>query len=146
MSLPQQILPAIAVVIFNSQGQVLLQKRRDTDRWAILSGHVEFGESVEEAVWREVLEETGLRAKILRFIGIYSYPPTQTYHYQDRVAQYVTSYFECELLGDLIPGYSNEETVELGFFSSDALPQNLAVVNPNWLSDALDKSGQVFLR
>ena len=146
MDVPQLILPAIAVAIFNHEGQILLQKRRDVDKWGILSGHVEFGESVEDAALREIFEETGVRGKILRFIGIYSFPLTQTYHYKDKTAQYVTSYFEGALTGDLIPGYTNEETLELGFFSPDELPENLAQANPHWLNDAMDKSGKVFIR
>ena len=37
--------------------------------WSIPGGHVEPGETWQEAVEREVLEETGLRAKCGRFVG-----------------------------------------------------------------------------
>lgn len=146
MDVPQLILPAIAVAIFNAKGDILLQKRRDVNKWGIISGHVEFGESVEDAVLREIFEETGIRGKILRFIGVYSSPLTQTYQYKDKTAQYVTSYFEGTLLDDLIPDYINEETLELGFFSPGNLPENLALVNPHWLDDAVNKDGGVFIR
>lgn len=42
--------------------------------YALPGGFVEYGESVEDAVVREVLEETGLKTRIVRMLGIYSKP------------------------------------------------------------------------
>jgi len=47
---PQQILPAVAAAIFNDKGEILLQKRKDVSQWCIISGHVEFGETIEAAI------------------------------------------------------------------------------------------------
>jgi 8-oxo-dGTP diphosphatase len=142
----KEILPAVAAAIFDKDGNILLQKRRDVNKWGLISGHVEFGETVEHAILREIFEETNTRATITRFIGVYSSPPTQTYQYQDRTVQYVTSYFEARLEGTIAPGYSNEETTAVQFFAPDSLPTELAQLNPDWLNDALDKKGTVFLR
>src|SRR5687767_13917277 len=101
----KEIRPAVAAVIFNERGEVLLQKRRDVNKWCIISGHVEFGESVEEAMLREISEETNTRANIVRLIGVYSSPQSQTYTYADRTVQYVTSYFEARLGTDILPGF-----------------------------------------
>lgn len=133
----QEILPAVAAVVFNRQGQVLLQRRKDVNRWGIISGHVEFGESVVEAMLREIREETNSDASITRFIGIYSSPQSQTYQYSGRTVQYVTSYFEATLHDEIVPGFANAETAELKYFPVDALPEDLAQVNPHWLRDAL---------
>lgn len=143
---PQQILPAVAAAIFNDKGDVLLQKRKDVDRWAIISGHVEFGETIENAILREIEEETTLKANLVRFIGIYSSPDSQTYVYKDRTVQYVTSYFEARLTGSIPAGFSNEETGELKFFSPDSLPENLAPMDTHWLSDALTKNERIYIR
>ena len=59
------------------KGRVLLIKRgRDPykGRWALPGGFVEYGETTEEAVTREVEEETGLKCKIADLIGVYSAP------------------------------------------------------------------------
>lgn len=146
MNTRQEILPAVAAIIFNQQGEVLLQRRKDVDKWGLISGHVEFGESVTEAILREIKEETSTNAFIKRFIGIYSSPLSQTYHYTDRTVQYVTSYFEASLLKDIPPGFSNEETVELRYFPLHAIPEELAQVNPYWLQDALDTADAPFMR
>ena len=57
--------------------QVLLIKRKNDpykNKWAIPGGFVDYGEKTEDAVLREVKEETGIRAKIDRLIGVYSEP------------------------------------------------------------------------
>ncbi len=141
-----QILPAVAAAIFNDRGEILLQKRKDVNQWCIISGHVEFGETIEQAILREIEEETNSTADITRFIGVYSSPSSQTYSYNERKVQYVTSYFEAKLTTDIAEGYSNNETQELKFFSTDQLPVDLALINPNWLSDALNKDNSVFIR
>lgn len=145
MKQERQILPAVAAAIFNDKGEVLLQRRRDVNQWCIISGHVEFGESVEQAIIREIVEETSAKAEIKRLIGVYSSPESQTYHYKGKTIHYITSYFEARLEQEIPADYSKEETYELKFFSVDQLPENLALMNPYWLNDAMIKN-KVFMR
>jgi len=56
-------------------GQVLLIERRNPPPgWALPGGFVEFGETVEQAVTRELEEETGLRAQSVEQFHVYSDP------------------------------------------------------------------------
>jgi 8-oxo-dGTP pyrophosphatase MutT (NUDIX family) len=142
----QEILPAIAVIIFNEQGEVLLQRRKDVNQWCLLSGHVEFGETITEAVLREVVEETGAPCQIVRFIGLYSGPSSQTYYYDERTVQYITAYFEVKFMQPVDLSFSNNETRELRYFSPSAIPSELAQINPDWLQDALSTQHAPFLR
>jgi 8-oxo-dGTP diphosphatase len=143
----QQIRPAVAAAVFNDHGQILLQKRKDVNRWGLISGHVEFGESVEEAMLREITEETGTQAQLVRLIGVYSSPLSQTYHYTDKTIQYITTYFEARLQNELTENFSNEETAALQFFHPDQIPANeLAQLHPNWLTDALSPATAVYIR
>jgi 8-oxo-dGTP diphosphatase len=146
MSSKNEILPAVSAIIFNENGEVLLQKRRDTGKWCIISGHVEFGESVQEAIVREIWEETNVRSEIVRLIGVYSLPQYTTYFYPDRQVQYVVTYFEVRLLGKLEEGLSNSESEGFAYFAHDRLPDDIDLVNPNWLADALDPASGVFIR
>ena len=146
MQTPKQILPALAAAIFNDRGEVLLQKRKDVDQWCIISGHVEFGETIEDAILREIEEETNVPAKIIRFIGVYSSPSSQTYYYENKTVQYVTSYFEAQLTSAIDTSYSNDETGALRFFHQNKLPTNMATINSFWLQDALNRNNAVFIR
>lgn len=62
-----QICPAVIVAIV-SKGRICLTKYNRPDaRWALVAGYTEIGETLEETVRREVMEETGLRVKNLRY-------------------------------------------------------------------------------
>lgn len=56
------------------KGIVLVERFYPPYGLALPGGFVERGERVEEAVLREVEEETGLRANIRRLLGVYSEP------------------------------------------------------------------------
>ncbi|MFQ5832970.1 MAG: NUDIX domain-containing protein [Candidatus Thorarchaeota archaeon] len=67
---PETPIPSIAAVVVGPKG--ILLKRRDKPPykglWNILSGVIKTGETQEEAVVREVREETGLNADVIRFL------------------------------------------------------------------------------
>ena len=142
----RQILPAVSAIIFNEQREILMQRRSDTKKWCIVSGHVEFGETVEEAIIREVSEELNVTSEVVRLIGVYSSPEYTTYQYDDRTVQYVVSYFEVKLLEKIQYGLTNQESEELAYFSLDALPTPMDMINPYWLPDALDVKAGAFIR
>lgn len=56
--------PSVSAVIFDHRGHLLLQQRSDGGQWGLPGGSVEIGESVVDAVIREVLEETGLTGEL----------------------------------------------------------------------------------
>ncbi|HML93592.1 NUDIX hydrolase [Methyloceanibacter sp.] len=71
--------PALTVdcVVFDPTGRVLLIRRRHEPfkgGYALPGGFVEIGETVEEACRRELREETGVCARDLRLVGVYSDP------------------------------------------------------------------------
>ena len=72
-SLPAAITVGVAGVIWNKQGQVLLIRRRNPPRaghWSLPGGRVERGERLEDALRREIREETGLEVEILGLAGV----------------------------------------------------------------------------
>ena len=54
------LLPGVRALIFNPQGEILLQRRTDMPRWCLPSGSVELDETALDALKREVAEETSL--------------------------------------------------------------------------------------
>ncbi|MDL5159651.1 NUDIX domain-containing protein [Actinomycetospora termitidis] len=65
---------AVAVVVVDEQGRVLMIERTDNGTGALPGGAQELGESVREAAVRETREETGLEIEVSGVVGIYSDP------------------------------------------------------------------------
>lgn len=72
---PNSLKPAVAVGIFNTQTEKLLfVKRKDSGKWTLPGGVLEFGESLIQTAHREVKEETNLDINITEIVGTYSSP------------------------------------------------------------------------
>lgn len=56
-----------AVIIHNHK--ILLHKNINSDHYALIGGRMEIGESSEETIKREILEETGKEIKINKYIA-----------------------------------------------------------------------------
>jgi 8-oxo-dGTP pyrophosphatase MutT (NUDIX family) len=65
---------AVAAVVVDDAGRVLLIERTDNGKWALPGGAQELGESVREAAVRETREETGIDIDVIGVVGIYSDP------------------------------------------------------------------------
>ena len=68
------VLPAAFAAVRNSAGELLLVRRIDDGNWELPGGRIEVGESVSEAVVREVAEESGITIALIGFAGVYSDP------------------------------------------------------------------------
>ena len=70
-----RIAPAIIVAIRNGDKLLMAQHSyHETIRYALIAGFVEPGESIEEAVHREVSEEVGIKIKNLKYLKSQSWP------------------------------------------------------------------------
>ena len=72
--------PAVIMLVTDDDDRALLARNKNwpARRVSILAGFVEPGESVEQAVLREVREETALRASHLRYVGSQPWPMPQS--------------------------------------------------------------------
>jgi 8-oxo-dGTP pyrophosphatase MutT (NUDIX family) len=101
--------------IFDTQGRILLTKRSDNGQWCLPGGAMDPGETVAEACEREVLEETGLRVRVKRLVGIYSHSDQLVVYPDGNKVQVVALHFEVEVIGG-VAGLSNEVS-DFGYFS-----------------------------
>jgi 8-oxo-dGTP pyrophosphatase MutT (NUDIX family) len=66
-------LSAGGVVYRRNAGAIEIALIRTGKRWGLPKGHVERGEGIQEAAYREVLEETGLEGEVIAKLGEISY-------------------------------------------------------------------------
>jgi 8-oxo-dGTP diphosphatase len=100
-----------AAVIFDEDKNILLVKStyQRFHPWGLPGGSLEYGEHPEEAVIREVWEETGLNVFVEKLLLINSWVP-------DRVGMY----YLCRITGGMF--YPSDEVSEFAYFSLDNLP------------------------
>jgi len=115
---------AVSALIFDD-GRILLAHRRDIDWWNLPGGGMEVGETVDEALRREVREETGLVVEIERLVGVYSKPQKQE----------VVLTFRCHVTGGTLS--ATEESCECRYFAPHDLPTNILPKHRQRVEDAL---------
>lgn len=106
--------------IFNSKGEILLQRRGDTNKWGFPGGAIELGETPEMAAIREAKEETGLDVEVGKLIGVYT-DCNMKYASGDEAHSIVIGY-ELKVVGGKL-FCDGRETLELKYFAPDDMPE-----------------------
>jgi UDPglucose 6-dehydrogenase len=123
--------PSLAVnAIIEGSGKVYLLRRNEEPFRGMLSlpgGYVEYGETAEDALRREVLEETGLEVRRSKLVGVYSSPKR---HPKKHV---VALLYSVKWKGK--PKASGFENSEGGFFGFESLGEGLAFDHHEMLRD-----------
>lgn len=136
----------VTAVIFDESGRVLLEKREDNGNWGLPGGAVDIGESVEDAVVREVFEETALTVKVTRLVGVYSDPYDHNVsQYPDgNIVQWITTSFACSRISGKLK--ISDESTDIGYFHPDALPENTVISHRTRIADAIAYQVEPFVR
>lgn len=68
---PQRPMVGVGALIFRNEKVLMVQRGREPalGKWSLPGGLVEVGESLQEAVCREVLEEVGLEVRVLDLVA-----------------------------------------------------------------------------
>jgi len=109
----------VDALVLNEEGKVFLIKRGnepEKGKWALPGGFVDWDETVEEAVSRELKEELGLTSKSLELAGIFSNPPREPHQ------NIALVYF---IKANGVPK-AGDDALDFRAFDLDDLPQNLA--------------------
>lgn len=118
-------LPGVSAVVVDGgrDPRVLLVHRSDDGQWTPVSGILEPGEQPAAGMVREIAEETGLAAELVRITSVVALPE-HTYPNGDR-AQFVDICFLARLAPGADPDAArpaDDESTEVGWFAPDALP------------------------
>jgi len=122
-----------AVIIRGSK--VLLIKRGvepDKGYWGTPGGYVDWDESVEDTVKREVKEETNLDVTSLKLVGLYSKPSRHP-------KQAINALFLAKAKGKAEHG---DDTLDAKWFSTSKLPDKIALDHRQLIKDALKTLGK----
>ncbi len=117
----------VGCFILNDKNEILLVRSyKWPGKWVVMGGHVEWGESISDAVAREVKEEVGLKVQFDSVIEVAQFIFDKNFHAQKHM---IALQSKCRVIGDPTPTIDNDEIQQAQYFSlSDALQ----------LSDLLD--------
>jgi 8-oxo-dGTP diphosphatase len=124
---------AVTAIIEYSGDKILLVKRGTVvfkGYWALPGGRVDVGESIEQAVIREIKEETGLNIEILGIIGEYHEKGVKDNIEYD----YYPACFHVKPIGGNI-NRQEEEIEMIKIFNLKKLPTKLAFQHSNMIQD-----------
>ena len=120
----------VGVLVFKD-GKILMQRRigaHGEGSWSAPGGHLEFGEDIEACARREVMEESGLEIKNLRFLAV-----TNDVHEKEN-KHYITVMMAADYAsGDL--RINPQENTEIGWFDLENLPRPLFVPIQNLIEN-----------
>src|SRR5687767_1853120 len=112
-SIPNFPVPVVRLVLVNERNRVLLLRRADGMQgeggWCLPGGKIDYGQTVAEAIGRELEEETNLQITSLRFLL-----------YQDSLPleaggmHCLNLYFQCEWSGSLVLNSESKEHAWIG--------------------------------
>ena len=110
-------IPSVAVVITDENDRILLTKRNaepGIGLWCLPGGFMELGETAEDTVIRETLEETGLQVVPGESLG----PCSKIAGFHGDV---VLLGFTAEIIGGVLE--AGDDADEVGFFGLNELPE-----------------------
>ncbi|GBD97585.1 MAG TPA: NUDIX hydrolase [Nitrospirae bacterium] len=129
-SAPKNPVITVDAIIEIDGGIVLIKRKNPPPGWAIPGGFVDYGETLEEAVCREMKEETGLDINLVRQFHTYSDPGRDPRHHT------VSTVFIATASGRPIAG---DDAKEAKIFTRDTLPEDIAFDHRKILEDYFNK-------
>lgn len=102
--------PSVTALVFDDDRRVLLVRHSNGGVWVAPGGAIDPDEAPEDAVVREVWEETGLRVEPVHLCGVYGGPEFRVRYANGDVTSYVMAVFECRRVGGALQVDDDEVT------------------------------------
>jgi 8-oxo-dGTP diphosphatase len=118
--------PTVDIIIEIGSGIVLIERKNEPLGWALPGGFVDYGESLEDAAFREAAEETSLKVSDLRLVGCYSDPK------RDARMHTISTVFAARGTGTPIAA---DDAANLAVFETGKLPAQLCFDHAKILND-----------
>ncbi len=122
----------LGIVLSQDRKEVLFIKRKDVPVWVLPGGGVDDGETPEQAVAREIEEESGLQVSVAR--------KACEFHAVSKLGQSL-AIFECQPHGGSLT--STDESLDAAFFPLEKLPAPLFYLHRNWLMESLSSTSTI---
>jgi ADP-ribose pyrophosphatase YjhB (NUDIX family) len=122
-------IPSAAAIIRDKNKRILLVKSAGV--WGLPAGAIDLGETPEEAVQREVFEETNLRVSPEKIVGVFGGKDFRYVYANGDAVEYFTVVFECKITGGELTARDGEVS-EFRYFAPEEMPQ-LAIPYPESL-------------
>lgn len=131
------LIPHSIVVLFNKEGQVLLEERADDGYFDFPGGGIDLKEEADKAAYRELLEETGLVAEELQLFKVFSGEITHYVYFNGDEIYGIDLVYICHKYhGELKPQL--EEVKSLKFYSLKDMPGKMSIRNKQIIIDLLE--------
>ncbi|MEU6189029.1 NUDIX domain-containing protein [Nocardia sp. NPDC047038] len=111
---------AVSAFVQDAEGRILMIHRTDNDKYSIPGGGMEVGETVADAVVREVTEETGILVRPTALLGVFSNPRHVVAYDDGEVRQEFSICFKAEPIGGSLRTSSESKAVR--WVAPDELP------------------------
>jgi nucleoside triphosphatase len=110
--------PTVGALIFNQAGKLFLMKSHKWhDQYVVPGGHIELGETMEDALRREIMEETGLPIHDAQFVALQEFVFDKAFHEEGR--HFIFIDFVCQTDAGENEVTLNEEAQEYVWVSID---------------------------
>ena len=122
----------VGAILVNEEGRIFLARRgpkakNEQGLWEFPGGSVEFGETLAEALQREMYEEYGIKVSVGELVDVVDHILPQEHQH------WVSPTFICQIISDEAYIREPEKCTEIGWFGVDQIPDDLTQITRLYL-------------